>query len=191
MLTCGAIAKSLILANCGNPVVGVDNSIWLINFDDIDRTQSKPDGGVLESLTLLTGKNGYKYESANNAVEASVSINKGTYGTTFNHQVLDRVFVKSQDIKDELNKLMHGKVVAIVKNLNADSDETRYEVYGWDAGLVATELTAASTDSDGVVYSFTLASDDNAKESQLPLSLYAGTLAATEAILSSLTTAAA
>ena len=59
-------------------------------------------------------------------------------------------------------------------------------MYGWDNGLVMSDLQAASTDADGVLYTFNLSSDDNARESQLPLSYFSTTLAATETALESL-----
>ena len=54
-----------------------------------------------------------------------------------------------------------------------------------------TDLQFASTDGDGVVYTFNLGSDDNARESELPASFYKESLATTEAALAALLAPAA
>lgn len=45
---------------------------------------------------------------------------------------------------------------------------TKWEVYGWDAGLVVTEATMTTELADKVVYSIKMASSDMSKESTLP-----------------------
>lgn len=185
-MNCGKIAKNLTLAGCGASIAGIAPELILLNFDDIDKSSSSISGNVLSTIVMSGSAKGYKYESAKNAFEGSVSLNKGTYVNTYNHQLLGRVFAKTQNAKDELIKLAQGKVVAVVKNLDATNQETVYEAYGWDAGLVMSDFQAASTDADGVLYTFTLASDDNAKESELPKSVYSETLAATETMLKGL-----
>lgn len=186
MKTCAKIASSLVLAACVSAAVGLESSIYIVNFDDIDRASSTVTGNVISSLVLNTGANGYKYESAKNAIEANSPLNKGTYLNRFDHNIVFRVFSKTQSIKDELGKLAQARVVVIVENLNSGSDETHFEVYGWDAGLEMTDFQAATTDGDGVVATVTLNSGDNAKESDLPKSFYSTSLATTRAALEAL-----
>ena len=186
MKTCAKIASSLVLAACVSAAVGLESSIYIVNFDDIDRASSTVTGNVISSLVLNTGANGYKYESAKNAIEANSPLNKGTYHNRFDHNIVFRVFSKTQSIKDELGKLAQARVVVIVENLNSGSDETHFEVYGWDAGLEMTDFQAATTDGDGVVATVTLNSGDNAKESDLPKSFYSTSLATTRAALEAL-----
>ena len=185
-MNCGNISNNLVLAACANSLAAIEADIVLINFDDVDRDSSTVSDGVLSSLVLKSSKYGYRYTSHKNAFEATVALNKGTYINSFVHGAVVRVFTKTQDAKDELNKLANGKVIAIVKNSDSQNDETKYEVYGWENGLVMSDLQAASTDADGVLYTFNLSSDDNARESQLPLSYYGTSLSATETALEAL-----
>lgn len=185
-MNCGNLSKNLVLAACKNSLASIEADIILLNFDEVDRDASSLSGNVLSTLTMKTSQFGYRYTSHKNAFEATVALNKGTYINSFVHGAVVRVFSKSQNTKDELNKLANGKVIAIVKNSDSQNDETKYEVYGWENGLVMSDLQAASTDADGVLYTFNLSSDDNARESQLPLSFYSTSLEATETALESL-----
>lgn len=183
-LDCGKISANLALAQCGSSSIGVHPEVILFNHADIDSiTESN---GVVSAIVLNTGTYAYKYETFKNAVEVSSPINKGTYITRFQHQVVFRSFVKSQEIKDQLNALANGKVVAIVKNISNDSAETKYEVYGLDNGLVMTDLQTASNDADGIVYAVTLSSDDNALEGALPASFFVTDADTTESAVSAL-----
>lgn len=186
MTTCGTISKNLTLAECGNSVAGIEASFILMNFDDIDRSESTETGDVLSGITMKDGKHGYRYESHNNSFESSVAFNNGTYSKAFTHQVIIRVFSKTQEVKDQLNALAQGRVVAIVKNKTNRNPETKYEVYGWENGLEVSDFQAASTDADGVIYTITLASRDDSREGMLPVSFYAGSEAQTEAAIEAL-----
>lgn len=187
MISCAKISKSLALAACVNSTAGIEPMIILINFDDWKNAETKEiDGNVLSGLTLKTGAYGYRYESNKNSFEKDCTLAKGTYQNSFDHKVVCRVFSRTQEIKDELIKLSRTKVVAIVKNLDVNNVETKYELMGADNGLEMSELTSPSTDADGVIYSFTLASGDNAKETSLPLTVNAGEEATTDALVDAL-----
>ena len=179
-MTCGNISKNIVAANCKISNAAIDADIILFNLDDIDKAQCKIDGNVCSEFMMKTGKFGYQWSGHKNSFESTVALYKGTYANGFDHALVLRVFAKTQDTKDELNKLAQGKVVAMVRNLDSQNDETKYEIYGYDNGLVMTDLQSASTDGDGVLYSFNLGEADNEHESQLPLSYFAETLAATE-----------
>lgn len=190
MNQCAKIAKSLVLAACVSAAVGLDTAIYIINFDDIDRSASQVSGNVISGITLKQGKFGYKYESARNAFEGNAPLNRGTYLNRFDHNIVLRVFSKTQEIKDELGKLANAKVVVIVENLDKNTPETLFEVYGWDSGLEVTDYQAPTTDSDGVVATVTLNSPDNAKESDIPKSFYTTSETATRTALEALLPAA-
>lgn len=183
-LNCGKISASLTLAACGSSSIGVEPEVILFNHADIEEVTEA--NGVVSAIVLATGASAYRYETYKRAVEVSSPINKGTYITRFQHQVVFRAFTKSQEIKDQLNSLANGKVVAIVKNVSNDSEEVKYEVYGLDNGLVMTDLQSGSADADGIVYAVTLSSDDNEFEGSLPASFFAADLAATETAIEAL-----
>lgn len=186
MTNCGNISKSLMLKLCKASSAGIEPKIILINFSDWKEAEKEIADNVISTLTLKEGKFGCKYESEKNSFEKDCTLAKGTYKNSFDHKVVARVFSRTQDIKDELIKLSMAKVVAIVENTDRNSEDTLYELYGADNGLEMSEFSSPSTDADGVLYMFTLASGDNAKEGSLPLSVNAGSTEATEAIIKSL-----
>lgn len=187
MIDCGKISASLTLASCNVSSVAVEPEVILINHSDIESVTEA--NGVVSAIVLKDNASGYKFETFRNGIDTSVTVNKGPYLTRFVHQVLFRSFVKEQEVKDQINALVNARVVAIVKNVSNANDETKYEVYGLGNGLVVTELQAVSTDTDGVVYAVTMASDDNAQEAQLPASFYATSLEQTETAIAALLTA--
>lgn len=186
MINCAKIGKNLVLGDCGRSTAAIEPEMVLVNFDDWKAATKEIDGNVLSSLVLASGANGYKYESLKNSFEKDCTLAKGTYQNGFDHKVVARVFANTQDIKDEVIKLSAAKVVAILKNSDSKTGAIVYEVYGADNGLEMSELTSPSTDTDGIHYSFTLASGDNAKESSLPLTLNAGSEDETKAMVDAL-----
>lgn len=190
MITCGQISANLTMAKCGLSTPAVKGVIRLINFDSIDHDGSTLTDGVLSAIVLKDEANkGYKWETLDKGVEVNTPLVTGTYGNMFEHNLVFRVFDKTQEIKDQINALSQGRVVAIVENRSNANPETHFEVYGWDSGLVMTALDAPSTDGDGVIYTVTLNSDETSREKQLPLSFFAESLTATEAALEALITA--
>lgn len=185
-MNCANISKNLILGSCKNDSPAIEPAVILVNFDDWKAATKSIDAGVLSQLTLGDGKFGFKYESLKNSLDTDCSLSKGTYQNTFDHKVTFKVFAKTQIIKDELNKLSNAKVVAITENVSNDAEGVKYELFGADNGLEMSEFTAPSTGTDGVVYSFSVASGDNAKESALPLSIDAGTPETTKALIEAL-----
>lgn len=180
-MKCGQLSKSLTLTACGSSTAAIKANIIIGNHDDIDREASKVADGVCSELVLTESSGGaFRYESSDNAFEGNCTLAKGTYQSSYDHQIVLRIFVKTQEAKDEINKLKDSRVFVITESRDAQNPETRYEIYGFDNGLVLTDLQAPTTDSDGVIYTITLASADNAKESSLPVSLWAGSAAATK-----------
>lgn len=186
MKDCSKISKDLTLAACGSSSSAIEADIILLRHADIDIDESAIEGNVVSAIVLKDGKFGVRITGEDNSFETDATLNAGTYRNSFVHKVVFRSFVKSQDIKDELNALANDRVVAIVKNLDNRSSETKYEVYGWDNGLKMSDFAAPSTDADGVIYNYALQSTDNAREGQLPLSFYAGSLQDTEKAIQSL-----
>lgn len=170
MITCAKISANVVGASCSPAVVGIEPELVLINFDDIESVTMA--NNVISGITLATGQKGAKYESAKNAFEASAALAAGTYMNKVTHQVIFRIFLKTQAIKDELDKMLNARLVAIVKNLDKATAEVRYEVYGLEAGLVLSDLQSNSTDTDGVIYTGTLGSEDGKGESSLPKSFF-------------------
>lgn len=144
----------------------------IINFNDIDKANSVVGnlGGAsceyTAQMVLKSGKKGVLFRSTQNGTSIKGFTNKSVTDNGFVeylHQVQLLVVGASKETKCKLDKLDHGKYVAVVKL----TDGT-IEVYGWENGLTTGDYTydIAEGGGGGIIV---LQSTENAKESMLPL----------------------
>lgn len=173
-LDCSKIKTGFINQVCGKPAIaGTTARVILISYSDVDKSKSVVSDNVISSLILKAGATGYEVDSLPNATVGSDTINAGTYLKTHQHNVVVRIFKKSEAAKKFVNGLTNSRVIAIVENNDTgDNGDTKYEVYGWDSGLELTEITVTTEMTDGVAYQVTLANGTIAQEGSLPMSLF-------------------
>lgn len=173
-LDCSKIKTGFINQTCGKPAIaGTTARVILLSYSDVDKSKSKVTDNVISSLILKAGATGYEVDSLPNATVGSDTINAGTYLKTHQHNVVVRIFKKSEAAKKFVNGLTNARVIAIVENNDTgDNGDTKYEVYGWDSGLELTEITVTTEMTDGVAYQVTLANGTIAQEGSLPMSLF-------------------
>lgn len=173
-LDCSKIKTGFINQECSKPVVaGTTARVILLSYSEVDKSKSVVTDNVISSLILKAGATGYEVDSLPNATVGSDTINAGTYFKTHQHNVVVRIFKKSEAAKKFVNGLTNARVIAIVENNDTgDNGDSKYEVYGWDSGLELTEITVTTEMTDGVAYQVTLANGTIAQESSLPMSLF-------------------
>lgn len=173
-LDCSKIKTGFINQVCGKPAIaGTTARVILLSYSDVDKSKSVVTDNVISSLILKAGATGYEVDSLPNATVGSDTINAGTYLKTHQHNVVVRIFKKSEAAKKFVNGLTNARVIAIVENNDpGDNGDTKYEVYGWDSGLELTEITVTTEMTDGVAYQVTLANGTIAQEGSLPMSLF-------------------
>lgn len=173
-LDCSKIKTGFINQVCGKPAIaGTTARVILLSYSDVDKSKSVVTDNVISSLILKAGATGYEVDSLPNATVGSDTINAGTYLKTHQHNVVVRIFKKSEAAKKFVNGLTNARVIAIVENNDTgDNGDTKYEVYGWDSGLELTEITVTTEMTDGVAYQVTLANGTIAQEGSLPRSLF-------------------
>lgn len=173
-LDCSKIKTGFINQVCGKPAIaGTTARVILISYSDADKSKSIVTDNVISSFILKAGATGYEVDSLPNATVGSDTINAGTYLKTHQHNVVVRIFKKSEAAKKFVNGLTNARVIAIVENNDTgDNGDTKYEVYGWDSGLELTEITVTTEMTDGVAYQVTLANGTIAQEGSLPMSLF-------------------
>lgn len=173
-LDCSKIKTGFTNQVCGKPAIaGTTARVILISYSDVDKSKSVVSDNVISSLILKAGATGYEVDSLPNATVGSDTINAGTYLKTHQHNVVVRIFKKSEAAKKFVNGLTNARVIAIVENNDTgDNGDTKYEVYGWDSGLELTEITVTTEMTDGVAYQVTLANGTITQEGSLPMSLF-------------------
>lgn len=173
-LDCSKIKTGFTNQVCGKPAIaGTTARVILLSYSDVDKSKSVVTDNVISSLLLKTSATGYEVDSLPNATVGSDTINAGTYLKTHQHNVVVRIFKKSEAAKKFVNGLTNARVIAIVENNDTGvNGDTKYEVYGWDSGLELTEITVTTEMTDGVAYQVTLANGTIAQEGSLPMSLF-------------------
>ena len=191
-MNCTELTAGVVGAQCGkNATVGLEDELVLINFDDADKAGSTVTDNVISELLLKTGKKGYNFTTIGRSFnDAGVpSVTRGTYKNTVVHSLPLRIFLKTEEAKAFINKLIEGaRFMAVVKNKEiGEAGEVKYETYGWDNGLEITALVGTVAMADGIVYDVTVSSVDGAGEGSLPKSIWDTDLATTETMIASLT----
>lgn len=190
-MSCGTISKNIIGAICaGNTMPGIAKRIILINFDDFQEAvpaRSPQAPNVITDLTLKGDAKGYALTTLDKANVSTVSLKQGTYSNQFQHKLNTNIFVKSQNVKDQICDMLNGKYVAIVENNSKGAaGETKYELLGSDSGLIITEFESVSNNADGVIYSFALGQTDTMYENMLPCSIFKEDFETTKGIIDGL-----
>ena len=186
MLTCAKLSKNVALGSCRQGNAAVSGRVIAINWDDFAAATVTESSGVISSIVLSGAAKAYALTSKDKGIEASVSLNKGTYGNSWVHQLIIRVFDRTQDNKDTVDKLAQGRFAFIVEHIDQESNQTVFELYGRQNGMTASAGEGSSADGDGVINAITMASDDNARESKLPTSIFVTDLAATRTMIEAL-----
>lgn len=187
-MDCSKITAGLQAVACNDPAIpGTGQKVYLINYNDIDRTLSVVTDNVISDVILKPTAKGYLFETIDNSTEATTTLNKGKYFGNWQQNLSLRIFTKSELAKKFVNGLNGARVVAIVENKETGTaGEVKWEAYGWDAGLELNEVTAETVMTDLVVYSLTVGSGETSKESSLPKSVFKTDLATTETMLAAL-----
>jgi hypothetical protein len=181
-------------ASCDNPQVqGLKNKGYLMNYDDIDFDSVKRNEDnslIIEDLTLLSGKKAYSaYVPGKTPYTGTkAELATGTYSNKFNKTASIVVLDSGPDVaKNIINNLANGKYVFIMENkYQGDDKKNTFEIYGFEQGLVASEITNEkySEDTDGG-WAVTLI-EENAPSSGI--FLFKESIKATRAALESLLT---
>ena len=187
-MDCSEITAGLVAVNCDKAsVAGTGSKVRLISYSDINRDLSTVVDGVLTSIVLKATKKAYDFETVDNSVDGDSALVKGTYISDFDHNIMLRVFAKTEAGKKFVNKMKLARVVAVVENKElGTAGEVKYEAYGWDAGLELMEATSTTAMADKVVYEMKLGSGAKSKETTLPKSVFITDLTTTEAMLAAL-----
>lgn len=143
-MTCDKLLAMGIFPDCDNPQVGgVEADGVIINRVDIDLDATTRTGNVISQLALRSGKKGFKiYQQGNSPFTGSNStFTAGSYLNKFTKKVYFVIYDHSAECCSKIiDQLANGSFVVVLKNKYAGSDsKSKYEVYGYEAGLKQVE----------------------------------------------------
>lgn len=186
---CGNITAGVALS-CSNQLIGGANDrLILINYDEIaSYTRNVSNAQIIEAITMVATKKGYAFEGKQQSVEPKQSLNKKRYATAYDHEITFKVFDSTPAVKEQLEKLVQGKVVAIVENnYKGATGNAAFELYGADAGLYVETLERNVGDAEVLgAFNIVLKSGEFAKEGNLPASIFITDYTTTKALVDAL-----
>ncbi len=194
MTNCFTLTRSINNDDCDNPIIpGVDAKIWVFPLDRWENAAKTVDGtdtNLITNIVMASGELGIFIQGQFSSVEPTSSLSVQTFGTTYLHQILFRVFDNSPKVKQELERIAKGKFVVVVQNnFKGTSDDVAFEIYGYNSGMRATEGPREVNNVENLgAYVFTLVSEETATEPRLPFSLLVTDVAGTLTLLNSIVT---
>jgi hypothetical protein len=185
-MTCGAIASGLSL-NCEDPLVaGVVATFYLANKEDIASiTYDATNPMLATDITMKASKFFYRFEGQLQSTEPLFAMVKGKYVNQYEHTVGFLIFNLAPSIKKEILNMKDGNFVAIIENNYVSSTgDTKYEIYGAGAGLKAEVMERNPNDTENLgAFKISLKTQEYARESKPPVSLFDTDLATTETLV--------
>lgn len=176
MAICGGITTGAAY-DCDNPLqTGMNSRIWLANRNDIDSVTYGTNNSVITAITMKAGgKAFYVFDGFRQSANAQTELVQQTVATGYNHMLTFSVFDISSLQKLNLEKMMLGKMVGIVENVNAaGNSDSVFELFGYGVGMEGQTLTRINrdTESGGSFQIELMTSDNEGKEAKLPLSFW-------------------
>jgi hypothetical protein len=189
MSACSQITDNILL-NCAKVIsAGANDNMYLLNFDDLATvTRDNANPNLIESFTLISGAFLYKLQGFNDSVEPRSALVVTRYSKNYDHEVTFKVFDNTAAVKKEIDNMKYGRFIAIIENNFAGSDDnSKFEIYGLNAGLLIEEgeRIVADTETQGA-YNLVLRSSERAKEPNLPATLFDTSITVTRAFINSL-----
>ncbi|TZF84515.1 hypothetical protein FW774_05875 [Pedobacter sp. BS3] len=190
-MLCGKINQNMTV-DCDNPLVaGVKDRMVVIAFEDwqkatITRDVSNP--LLITNIALAADTTGYVYEGINGSHEPEDNSTQPEMGLpVYIHKVTFRVFSASAAAKQQVEKLVRGRVVIITENNMKGADgEQAFEVRGAEVGMKSTVTRARKDAATQGAFVLTTQTLETEGEPHLPATLFAETYSATKTIFDSL-----
>ena len=178
--------------DCADPLApGIRKRLIGFNLEDIADVQySVSQPNVIESITLLEGKQGWVFEGIKQSIIPNLELVNTPTASTWRHSVTLSIFDVSSGQKLNIQGMATKASVWIVENANDSSNvDSVFEVYGLQRGLEAQSITRSPVDTEsGAAFVVEMATPDDGGNEPVPVESYfitdyVTTLAAVELLL--------
>jgi hypothetical protein len=176
-MSCNTNITAGFLLNCDTPPMGgLESSIVIIPFDDINRTTttiSTTNELLVTNLVLKTGKTGFVFHGVKQSNGKNYSlVAVENLPNRVMHGITGKILTPSVENKLQLQKLMTGgKYVVVVKqNWKGVNSKDAFEILGYNSGLEITEATNESSAESNTIL-IKLSNVEGYEEPKLPFNL--------------------
>lgn len=156
--------------DCDNiPKGGTRARVGVINYDDIDSITADSDGRIT-AITLAGGATGYAFTGFRNDVKKSEEvINPGVGINQFRHSVSWVIYERTQEQKNNIERLSKGRFVVVAENRGKDDDA--FEVIGVGVGVEIVPGAVRNAYENGGFFVLNFATPEGEYEPKLPQTL--------------------
>lgn len=171
MATCNKINAGFDKCAADPIVPGIDDVIYLGNFDDFIYTLNPTNPLIIVGVTPKNNARYYKFEGSNNSFNSTLTSVQTNAGPRYEEEVSFNIAGNSNAIKQQLLSMGYGKLHAIVIN-NYRSADAYIELYGYTTGLNDQgSKRVANDETDMGGYNIILKNRNKLKEPLPPRSL--------------------
>lgn len=162
MSVCGKINAGALWDCSQKDTGGIEQGeILLINRGDIDLSATVVTRDAtnkihkISKLQLVTGAKAYSFQGINSKriLSASYAKQDGDFLDTVSHTVNIAIYNQCEESLVTLNQFIDGaEVVAVIENKSkGTNNECAFQIYGFDRGLKAGEISYNSNENNGIV----------------------------------------
>lgn len=152
-----------MLFDCADaPRKGIDGDrAIIINYDDIDFSQSTVSGSKVTLLKLKSGKSGKILQWYKELASANSSYSPSTEDVDgFLHNFQGRLATTTAEHAERSNELKQGRFIVVFETrYKGVNSEDAFKVLGWNCGLRLTELTQNTNENSGSIL-FTVGTEE-------------------------------
>jgi len=175
MANCNGNISDGILNDCDNqPIAGVKTKAWMMNINDVDKAGLVFDATnslIIKTFLMKMGNHAFNLEVLKNSLGGDYKNVSKEFGSDYWAHTIDiKVTDYNNAVKARLKELTNAEVCVILENKGADN-ETKFEIYGLDSGLVLGDSGRNTNENSGVL-SIMLKSDDGAEEPNVPYTIF-------------------
>lgn len=167
-MSCGTITMGSNI-DCDNiPKGGSVARVGVLNYDDV--TDITVVDGRITAITLREGARGYVFRGFRNDVQKSEEVaNPGIGLNQFRHLIRWVVYERTQEQKNNIEKLAKGRFIVVAENRGKDDDA--FEVYGVGVGVEIVAGAIRNAFENAGVFVLPFATPEGEFEPKLPQSL--------------------
>lgn len=189
MAVCDKITAS-ISPDCNNELIaGVNDRIWIINYDDVSSlTRNSTYNEIIEAIVLNSGTNAYTYTGKNFSNQPQTTLVEEEYSSAFEHRIEYRIFADGDAVKRQLKEKKHGKFMVVVQNqFQGSNGDNAFTLYGGRNGLKLRECEQLKGNNPSLgSWRLVMSSNPKSLEPYPPNDVFITSFAATKAMLDAL-----